>query len=310
MRTLILSGVCLLLSFNLFSQANDTTYYSAYHVHLDDSEKEHAAYYELNNGKNREGKVDRFFPSHEPYGYAHYKQNILEGFSRTLFKNGRLKEEGNHSKLTKIGVWKLGFENGQSFATLEFGGDNSPNLYTVISLLDSLGNTLVKDGSGFYKGPEPFNMEATIEGEFRSGIKVGEWVRKKEGRTLDKENYSELGEFVSGTSWDKEGNIYHYTEREVQAEYVGGVEGWHKHLQRNLKYPKKAKRNNIEGAVFLSFIVDKNGEVSNVEVLKGIGYGCDEEAIRVVESSKWLPGLQRGQPVKSRMAFRIVFRLR
>ena len=67
----------------------------------------------------------------------------------------------------------------------------------------------------------------------------------------------------------------------------------------------------IEGAVFLSFIVDQQGSISDIEVSRGIGGGCDEEAIRVLESSpKWAPGRQRGRPVKSRMQIRIVFRLK
>ena len=63
--------------------------------------------------------------------------------------------------------------------------------------------------------------------------------------------------------------------------------------------------------VFLNFLVDAKGNISNIEVLRGIGGGCNEEAIRVLENApNWNPGLQRGIPVKSPMSIYIVFRLK
>lgn len=98
---------------------------------------------------------------------------------------------------------------------------------------------------------------------------------------------------------------------EESATFPGGMAEWNKFLRKNLKYPRQATRMGIEGAVFLSFIVDKQGQMSDIQVIRGIGGGCDEEAIRVLKSSpKWSPGKQRGRAVKSRMQLRIVFRLK
>ncbi len=97
---------------------------------------------------------------------------------------------------------------------------------------------------------------------------------------------------------------------EIQASFEGGQKAWLKFLRKNLKYPKQAQRMGREGKVFLRFIVDKEGNVSDISVTRGIGAGCDEEAIRVLSMSpKWNPGKQRGRPVKSPMAIAIVFRL-
>ena len=98
---------------------------------------------------------------------------------------------------------------------------------------------------------------------------------------------------------------------EQEAIFPGGWDKWKRFLNKNLKYPKRAKRMGISGTVFLSFIVDKNGIISDIEVLREVGGGLDEEAIRVLKASpKWNPGLQRGRPVKSRMSIRIAFSLR
>jgi protein TonB len=90
----------------------------------------------------------------------------------------------------------------------------------------------------------------------------------------------------------------------------GGYEGFTKYLQKNLKYPEQAKRMGVEGKVYVQFVIDKDGSPTDVTVLKGIGSGCDEEAIRVIRNMpKWEPGKQRGKPVKVRMALPVVFRL-
>ena len=77
-----------------------------------------------------------------------------------------------------------------------------------------------------------------------------------------------------------------------------------------MEYPSQARRMGIEGRVFVQFVVDKQGNVTEVQSVKGIGAGCDEEAERVLrESPKFKPGKQRGRPVKVRMVLPIIFKL-
>ncbi len=98
---------------------------------------------------------------------------------------------------------------------------------------------------------------------------------------------------------------------EEQASFPGGNQAWMKYLKKNFKYPKRAKRAGTEGRVFLKFYVDAEGNLSDIEVIRGIGNGCDQEAIRVLKQSpKWNPGKQRGVPVKSPMTLFITFRLK
>lgn len=98
---------------------------------------------------------------------------------------------------------------------------------------------------------------------------------------------------------------------EEQAAFPGGNAAWVKFLRKNLKYPRQATRMGIEGKVFLSFIVDQAGSISDIQVIRGIGGGCDVEAKRVLSNSpKWSPGKQRGRAVKSRMQIQIVFKLK
>lgn len=81
-------------------------------------------------------------------------------------------------------------------------------------------------------------------------------------------------------------------------------------IQSKVQYPKQAIKAGIEGRVTVQFIVDENGDVTNASVIKGIGGGLDEEALRVVRAAKFEPGIQRGRKVKLQMSMPIIFKLR
>lgn len=102
-----------------------------------------------------------------------------------------------------------------------------------------------------------------------------------------------------------------FTVVEQMPEFPGGESAMNDFLDKNLQYPQMAKEQSIQGKVWIGFIVDKFGNVSNVEVLRGIGGGCDEEAARVVGiMPRWNPGKQSGRPVIVKFRFPINFTLR
>ncbi len=97
---------------------------------------------------------------------------------------------------------------------------------------------------------------------------------------------------------------------DVQPRPQGGFGGLYKYIGSAMIYPDSAKRANIQGKVFLKFMVSKTGEIENVTAIKGIGYGCDEVAINVVKNSpRWSPALLKGEPVEVWMTLPIVFHL-
>jgi protein TonB len=90
----------------------------------------------------------------------------------------------------------------------------------------------------------------------------------------------------------------------------GGMEGWNKYLSENLSYPEQARKLGIEGTVYVVFVVEEDGSIQGVEILRGIGGGCDEEAMRVIKNSPdWEPGTQRDRKVNVRMRMPIRFKL-
>lgn len=101
-----------------------------------------------------------------------------------------------------------------------------------------------------------------------------------------------------------------FTIVEDKAKYPGGDQAFYRYIATNLKYPETARRMGIEGRVYVSFVVEKDGSLTDVQAIKGIGAGCDEEAVRIVKASpNWNPAKQRGRPVRSRVIIPLIFTL-
>jgi len=112
-------------------------------------------------------------------------------------------------------------------------------------------------------------------------------------------------EVAGGNDDDK---IFYAVEQ--QADFPGGLQAMMKFLQKNIKYPASAKRMGIEGKVFVKFIVDKEGGISSMEVIKGINADLNNEAIRVIKlMPPWKPGKQNGRAVKSQFVLPVYFKL-
>ncbi|MBR0178134.1 MAG: TonB family protein [Bacteroidales bacterium] len=97
---------------------------------------------------------------------------------------------------------------------------------------------------------------------------------------------------------------------EEMPSYPGGDQKLMEYIAKNIKYPQIARESGIQGRVFVGFVVEPDGHVSNVKLLRGIGGGCDEEAMRVIKSMpKWKPGKQRGKAVRVSYQIPVMFEL-
>lgn len=121
---------------------------------------------------------------------------------------------------------------------------------------------------------------------------------KKDG--LNPDNLSDMPEI--------EGELF--TVVEEQPEFEGGMDAFYNYIRKEMKYPLEARRMGIEGRVYVQFVIEKDGSLSEVESVRGIGAGCDREAVRVVENApSFKPGKQRGKPVRVRMVLPVAFKL-
>ena len=92
-------------------------------------------------------------------------------------------------------------------------------------------------------------------------------------------------------------------------EYPGGREAFKKYIKENLVYPKEALEKQVQGIVYLNAEINDNGEILNILVEKGVGAGCDEEAVRLIKNIRYTSVRNRGKRVKTKKKIRIQFKL-
>jgi TonB family protein len=202
-----------------------------------------------------------------------------EGKYTTYYKNGQLESEGQYVSDKPAGTWKYYHKNGQQSDEERYDEGN----HFHIQHWDEVGVAQLTNGTGIYSV------------DFEESVSYRDIVDQK---------------LICSYRISKALGDTTYTVVEETAEYDGGIEGFYKYLGQNVRYPKTAKRAGVQGKAFVEFVIDKDGSVTNVKVLKGPGAGIDEEAVRVIQSSKkWKPGIVRGKPVRQIMVLPISFRL-
>ncbi len=149
---------------------------------------------------------------------------------------------------------------------------------------------------------QPQVVEVPDEEEIKEDIKVN----------LDVEvtDQTKIEEIVVQAAEPEEETDQVFNIVEESATPKGGIAGFYKYVKDKTKYPPQARRMGIEGRVFVEFVIGKDGSLSEVRAIKGIGAGCDEEAVRIIMSAPaWNPGKQRGKPVRQRYTLPIIFKL-
>ncbi len=156
--------------------------------------------------------------------------------------------------------------------------------------------------------PPPPPVEQPIIQEIPDEVEIEEKIEVNFDVDVQEETVIEEVVIAEAPVEEKADEIFDVVE--TQPNPPGGMSGWNEYLRKNLKYPTQARRMGIEGTVIVVFVVNTDGSIQDVDVLRGIGGGCDDEAIRVVENApKWEPGKQRGKPVRTRMRLPIRFKL-
>jgi TonB family protein len=232
---------------------------------------------------------------------------ILQGISIEFYPNGQRKSVRNFVKGKPVGNITKYFPNGKLYMAGSL--DTNRNL-TVTECRDSSGKILAEKGNGqFIKYSDDFK-KILAEGRIVDGLEEGEW----HGHQSDSIKYIctyERGFVKKGISYDNRGKEYPFTAAGVAPMFKGGMDEFYKFIGNNVHYPKEAKRNNIQGKVFLSFVINRDGTLSDVKVIRGIGGGCDEESVRVLKMSPpWRPGIQFGIPVRVVYTLPLSFALR
>jgi TonB family protein len=240
------------------------------------------------------------------------KSGLANGQFTYYFRNGKIKSKGINKDGNPVGIVTSYYENGLTQAVQLF--EQASFIPSLVNYYDSSGRQLIKDGNGYcacyFDSYLVDGGDILEKGKLNSGKRDSLWTGYRKNSSMYYKEQYQNGKLIAGISYDSLGNQYNYDVIEKAAEPKKGMMGFYQHVARTLRYPASARRYGIEGKVFVEFVVNEDGSISDVKSIKGIGYGCDEEAVKAIQSSlHWLPGIQRGQVVKQRMVLPITFKL-
>lgn len=289
----------LLLTFNLFGQNPQKIFLDEDDWPTERSTAKHYRIVEQHPVESSKFLVKVYYLNDTLKEMATFSDSALytrDGYFMSYSNSGRLIAEGFYKDNMPIGVWKTWYENGK--ARQESIYDQSGEVYQrfrVKSFWDSLGNPLTVNGNGAYFLEDDDEM-IIAKGTLTKGLKEGKWIGYfKNGKIAYEEEYK-MNKLISGKSYDTLGNEYKYDK----VFDSNNLNKFYKSIGNALRYPAHARRFGIEGKVVIQIVYNQAGEIIRTRIVKGIGGGCDEEALRVVSAfkGKWTEGKKRGQPIR------------
>jgi len=217
----------------------------------------------------------------------------LEGTYTDYFPNGNKMSIKNFNNGKRIGDMIEYYPNGKFYHRLGYADDiDHQNEILFKDCSDSTGKILAKDGNGYWITYGGNFSRILQQGKVVKGHRDSVWITFLPNGRRDTAIYKD-GVNLRGPN----GAVF--TSVEQVPEFPGGLDAFARFLSKNVTYPDEARHSGIHGRVIISFVCEKDGSLTDVKVARGIGGGCDEEAVRVIKMSpKWKPGIQNGRPVR------------
>lgn len=244
----------------------------------------YSIYYKSKQIKRRGSSIDK-------------NQTNLQGNFIEYYQNGNKKEIGIYDKNHQFGNFMEWYENGSKKAQgnyPEYDKDAMFQTPVITSYWDANGTQTVSDGKGIMEVQEETFEE---KGALENGLKMGLWQGKNKTQNYTyTENYLN-GKLLNGVSTDIFGAETPYTKLGIKPEAYKGVNDFYRHVGN--KFRMEQLQLDIAGKVVLSFVVEKNGTISDIKIIQSLHPKVDEEAIRVLKSyPAWIPGVIKGQKVR------------
>ncbi len=171
---------------------------------------------------------------------------------------------------------------------------------------DTTGLLTAENGNGKWIEYDKEFKNIIEEGPVVDGIKEGDWTRMYKNNTISIASYKN-GKIQLRSEVDRDGNRT-CAKPDIVPEFPGGTTEFLKFLGTNIRYPSVAREKGTQGVLIVTFVIEKDGSQSGVHITRGIGDGCDEEAVRVIAlMPKWKPGMLNGKPVSVAFSVPIKF---
>lgn len=241
----------------------------------------------------------------------------LEGQCVEYYPNGKIKSSANYVRNNLTGDVFNYFPNGKIYTVEDYGPADTGAHYQadyrkeplIKTCRDSTGKEMVTDGNGHYLIYNSDFKRVDEEGDVKNGQRVGEWKGHAEGGKVTFSEFYKEGKLQNGTATDS-GGTYKYTVRAINAQYKNGIDAFGRYLGHQISYPIQDREYGIQGTVLLSFVINKDGTVKTIKVIRHVSPSIDAEAVRVLAKSKdWLPAVYFGRQVSSKFTVPISFTL-
>jgi hypothetical protein len=247
---------------------------------------------------NRSGKIERIGTTSNKYFM------IFEGPFVYYYENGNRKKIETYSDKKINGKQFEWYENGAMKLESEIVFDKKTNNSTtkIINYWNTNKEQKVIDGEGEYEEIEltpdsnsaKFNVKSI--GKIENYVKVGQWIGESEKPKYNFIEQFENGILLSGKQIDSLGVTTSYNEVFRHPKPKNGMDDFYRFVSKNFNTPAVP---GLKGSIYATFIVEKDGTVSDINIIKDIGYGTGTEAVRVIQKfNQWIPGMFKGKPVR------------
>lgn len=299
MKTNLLTAALLLATTVFFAQDNGNKVFYLDSLHNITTEKKFfytRTVEDYNSKKDLYVVTDYYHPSGKINMSATSKNKDvlrLEGTRTDYYENGNKKQESNYVNNRLNGKQISWYESNVKKSEKEITWDtnNKTSETNVIAFWNPEGKQTVIDGNGQVEDSDEDNFE---KGEIKDGKKHGIWTGKN---LKEKISYSEIyknGNLTSGISSDENNNKFPYKKITEKPTPAKGMDDFYMFIGKNFKMPKQE---DINGRVLTKFIINKNGYITDIEIVKSLREDLDKQAIQLISQyGSWIPGKKRGIP--------------
>jgi TonB family protein len=292
MKRVVTANIIVAIAINCYSQLiNDTIYFNR---SWQQSDKEYAQYYRVISN-DTSGKIQFIVKDYYISGpiqmagtYKSINPDFKTGDFRYWYENGQSHIECNFLNNKLNGDYVEYYENGQPRVSRRYAGGVIDGVEKTWSLTGLLSKVV----------------------EYRHGARHGRFMTYYENGQLTRKDIYKNDEFIRGRCFTHEGKDTAYFEYFIMPAFQGGLEGFKKFILEGIRYPEQASRNDEEAKVYLSFTVDRQGNVIKARIVKPDKEYFNEEVMRVISlSPKWIPGRKDGKIIDVSITIPILFRI-
>jgi TonB family protein len=227
-----------------------------------------------------------------------------QGTCTEYYRNGNKHIVRKYDEGALVGDDSTFYANGQLFNVVS----HTKTGYFFKRCLDTLGKVIADKGNGVWINRDEDDQQQTLTGPIVNGRENGLWIQKYTGDTVAYKVEFKDGIVVPGRDFRQVGQIF--SSVDVQPSFGSNDPEFGRYLSRAIKYPAYAREHNITGRVILTFIVEKDGTLTDIKVLKSPHESLSAEAVRMLKASpRWRPGMMNGKPVRVQFSVPVSFAL-